>query len=132
MLGEKNGVPLIVGLTVDITEIKETEQALYDAEAQARLLVANLRDYGVFMLRIYGSVMSWSPGAQRLKGYPSEEAIGLPLEQFFGEEDLAKDIPRRLLEKAELERQTDYEGWLVRKKTARRFSPACFLSAVSG
>lgn len=105
-----NGVALIVGLTVNITQAKETEQALRDAEAQARLLVANLRDYGVFMLTIDGRVMTWSPGAQRLKGYTAEEAIGSPLTHFFEEEH--KDVPARLLERAELEQQAEHEGWL--------------------
>lgn len=110
-----NGMLLLAGLTVDISRIKEAELSLREAEAHSRLLIENLRDYGVFMLGLDGSVESWSPGAQRLKGYRAEEAIGAPLANFFPAEEVARGTPKRLLERAELERQADYEGWLVRK-----------------
>ncbi|MFL5344756.1 MAG: PAS domain S-box protein [Hyalangium sp.] len=110
-----NGRFLLAGLTVDISRLKKTEHALRDEEAHSRLLIENLRDYGVFMLALDGSVASWTPGAQRLKGYRAEEAIGMPLSRFFPADELEKETPKRLLEKAELERQVEYEGWLVRK-----------------
>ncbi len=125
-----NGLLLLSGLTVDISQVKEREHSLRKEEAHFRLLVENLREYGVFMLALDGSVASWTPGAQRLKGYRAEEAIGLPLAHFFPVEEREKGTPGRLLERAELERQADYEGWMVRKN-GTRFWASLTLSAVA-
>ncbi|QRN93208.1 PAS domain S-box protein [Archangium violaceum] len=110
-----NGVLLVAGLTVDVSRIKERELALGETEAHFRLLVENLRDYGVFMLSADGTVESWTPGAQRLKGYRADEVLGAPLSRFFPPEEIAKETPQRLLDKAELEREAEYVGWMLRK-----------------
>ncbi|WP_257446590.1 PAS domain S-box protein [Archangium lipolyticum] len=110
-----NGALLLSGLTVDISRVKEREVALGEAEAHFRLLVENLRDYGVFMLSHDGTVASWTPGAQRLKGYRADEVLGAPLSYFFPPEENAKGTPQRLLDKAELEREAEYVGWMLRK-----------------
>ncbi|HZI10512.1 MAG TPA: PAS domain S-box protein [Myxococcus sp.] len=110
-----NGALLLTGLSVDISQIKQRELSLRDAEALSRLLIENIRDYGVFMLSLDGRVATWSPGAQRLKGFRAEEVIGAPLSSFFPPDEVAKETPRRLLERAELERQSEYEGWLLCK-----------------
>jgi PAS domain S-box-containing protein len=110
-----NGTLLLTGLTVDITRSKEAEYARRAAEAHSQLLLENLRDYGVFMLSLDGTVASWSPGAQRLKGYRADEIIGAPLSRFFPADEIEKGTPQHLLEQAELERKAEHEGWLVRK-----------------
>jgi PAS domain S-box-containing protein len=110
-----NGMLLLTGLTVDITRSKQAEDSRRDAEAHSQLLLENLRDYGVFMLSLDGTVASWSPGAQRLKGYRAEEIIGAPLSCFFPADEVEKGLPQRLLAQAELERKAEHEGWLVRK-----------------
>jgi PAS domain S-box-containing protein len=125
-----NGTLLLTGLTVDITRSKEAGYALRDAEAHSRLLIENIRDYGVFMLSLEGTVASWTPGAQRLKGYRADEVLGAPLSSFFPPEELEKGTPQRLLEEAELERKAEYEGWLVRKG-GRTFWGNLILSAVT-
>ena len=125
-----NGVLLLTGLTVDISSVKQKELSLREVEAHSRLLLDNIRDYGVFMLALDGSVATWTPGAQRLKGYRTEEVLGKPLSQFFPAEELQKETPRHLLERAELERQAEYEGWLVRKD-GKRFWASLTLNAVT-
>jgi PAS domain S-box-containing protein len=125
-----NGKLLLSGLSVDISSGKQRERSLRDAEAHYRLLVENLREYCVFMLSLDGRVASWTPGAQRLKGFRVSEAIGLPFSSFFPAEELAKGTPGHLLEKVELEQQADYEGWLLRKN-GTRFWASLTLSAVT-
>jgi PAS domain S-box-containing protein len=110
-----NGTLLLAGLTVDISQVKERELSLREAESHFRLLIENLRDHGVFMLSLDGAVASWTPGAQRLKGYRAEEILGAPLSRFFPAEEVEKGTPQRLLEKAELEREAEYVGWMLRK-----------------
>ncbi len=110
-----NGTLRLTGLTVDVSRSKEADSARVEAEEHARLLLENIRDYGVFMLSLEGAVASWTPGAQRLKGYRADEVLGAPLHRFFPADENEKGTPQRLLEQAKLERKAEYEGWLVRK-----------------
>lgn len=125
-----NGSLLLTGLTVDISRSKEAGAARGEAEEHSRLLLENIRDYGVFLLSVEGTVASWTPGAQRLKGYGADEVIGAPLTRFFPPEELEKGTPQRLLEQAKLERKAEYEGWLIRKGGGR-FWGNVILSAVT-
>ncbi|OLF07872.1 hypothetical protein BU204_35235, partial [Actinophytocola xanthii] len=40
-----------------------------------RNLVQSVQDYGIFMLGTGGHVMSWNPGAARMKRYDADEII---------------------------------------------------------
>ncbi|QRK06168.1 PAS domain S-box protein [Archangium violaceum] len=125
-----NGSLLLTGLTVDITRSREAEYAHRDAEAHSQLLLENIRDYGVFMLSLDGCVASWSPGAQRLKGFRADEVIGVSFAHFFPADEFEKGTPQRLLVQAEMERKAEYEGWLLRKGGGR-FWGNLILSAVT-
>lgn len=110
-----NGSLVVRGVSVDISKLKEQEQALRDAEEHERLLIQNLREYGVFMVGLDGHVMSWNPGAKHLKGYTAAEAIGSHISRIFPEDEVKNGTLEHLLEQAELEGYAEYEGWLVRK-----------------
>lgn len=110
-----NGVPVLAGLTFDISELKRTEERLREGEFIARMLVENLRDYGVFLIGADGRVETWSTGAQRLKGYRAEEIVGEPLARFFPPDQIEKGQPGTLFAQAELDQQATYVGWMVRK-----------------
>ena len=112
---KSNGGVILSGLTVDVTRVKTAELEVRDAEADARLLIDNLRDFGVFALTVDGKVATWNSSARRLKGYTAEEAIGTSLERFFTREAVEQNMPRRLLEGAQADGRAEYEGWLVRK-----------------
>ena len=51
----------------------DTRSPLEQSEAQFRLLVQGVTDYAIYMLAPDGTVSSWNPGAQRIKGYTPEE-----------------------------------------------------------
>jgi PAS domain S-box-containing protein len=88
--------------------------------AEARALIATVRDYAIFMLDPSGRVMTWNAGAEAMKGYRPEEIIGQSLQRFYPPEDAAAGKPQRLLaEAAAVGRVTD-QGWRVRKD-GRRF-----------
>ncbi|WNG29950.1 PAS domain S-box protein [Cystobacter fuscus] len=104
----------------------EFKVALRESEERFRLLIDSLRDYSVFALSVEGHVSNWNLGAERLKGYSTQEAIGLHLSCFFPEEENAERVPERVLKRAELEGRSEYEGWLVRKDKSRFWGSVVF------
>jgi len=90
-----------------------------DSEESFRLLIDSLQDYSVFPLSVEGRVANWNLGAERLKGYSTEEAIGLHISRFFLDEENAERVPERILTRAAEDGRAEYEGWLVRKDGSR-------------
>ncbi|TWB29755.1 PAS domain S-box-containing protein [Nitrospirillum bahiense] len=106
-------------VTRDITERREAQQALRESEARFRLLVQSVTDYAIYMLDPTGHVTNWNAGAERIKGYRSEEIVGEHFSRFYTEEDLAAGLPTRALAIAEAEGRYEKEGWRVRKDGTR-------------
>ena len=82
---------------------------------QFRLLVASVRDYAIFVLDVSGRIRTWNAGAENIKGYTAEEAIGRHFELFYTEEARARKHPAYELEVATREGRFEEEGWRVRK-----------------
>ena len=76
-------------------------------------------DYGIFMLDRAGHVMSWNPGAERIKGYSAEEIIGQNFACFYTDEDRAAGVPALALKTAAECGRFAAEGWRVRKDGSR-------------
>lgn len=80
-----------------------------------RLVVEAIEDYAIYMLDPNGLIESWSPGAQRLKGYRADEVMGKSYSLFFRSKDVAEGLPKWQLSRARLHGKTEEEGWRVRK-----------------
>lgn len=78
-------------------------------------LVQAIEDYAIFLLDATGHVVSWSVGAQKLKGYTEHEIIGQHFSRFYTAEALARDWPAYELQQAALTGRFEDEGWRVRK-----------------
>ncbi len=89
-------------------------------ENRYRLLVDAVMDYEIYLLDADGRVISLNKGAERFKGYTSEELVGEDFSLFYTEEDRAAGVPQRSLDTARREGRFEAEGWRVHKN-GRRF-----------
>jgi rsbT co-antagonist protein RsbR len=80
-----------------------------------QVLVDNIREYAIIMLDPEGLVTTWSPTAERIKGYRTNEIVGKHFSIFYTREDVASGRAERELEIAAREGRFEDEGWRVRK-----------------
>ena len=106
-------------VTRDLTDRRRQEQQLLETEQRFRLLVESVRDYAIFMLDERGYVSTWNVGAERIKGYHSQEIIGQHFSRFYPEDDVRAGKCDMELEIAAAEGRFEDEGWRVRKDGSR-------------
>jgi PAS domain S-box-containing protein len=92
---------------------------LDDVDKLYRLLIETVTDYAIFVLDATGVIRSWNPGAQRLKGYTSDEIVGKHFSIFYPQGDIDAGKPARELEIASKAGRVEDEGWRVRKDGTR-------------
>jgi PAS domain S-box-containing protein len=71
------------------------------------------------MLDPTGQIVSWNSGAERIKGYCSEEILGRHFSCFYPSEDIESGKPAMELESAAASGRFEDEGWRVRKDGSR-------------
>lgn len=98
--------------------LRAREQALRESEERFRLVVEGVRDYGIFALSPEGHVASWNAGAERIKGWRSEEILGRHFSAFYPDET-REVVPPFILERAATEGRAEDEGWRLRKDGSR-------------
>ena len=86
---------------------------------QLRLLVEAQTDYALFLLDPHGVVITWNPGAARIKGYAADEIIGQHFSRFYTREDVERNHPQNELRIALREGKYEEEGWRLRKDGTR-------------
>jgi len=80
-----------------------------------RLLVENVRDYGIFLLDPQGIVTTWNVGAQNIKGYTKDEIVGRHFSVFYTPDAIARHWPQQELKLAVEHGRFEDEGWRLRK-----------------
>ncbi len=106
-------------VTRDLTEQHELEEALRSSEERLRLLVGQVVDYAIIALDPQGIIETWNLGAERVKGYTADEAIGRSFTMFYPDEDRRRGLPLRLLAEAADQGRVEHTGWRVRKDGTR-------------
>ena len=106
-------------VTRDRTRRVETEEALRRSEERFRLMVDTVLDYAILMLDTAGRVTSWNAGAQRIKGYSTEEIVGRHYSVFYLTEDIERGKAQDALDVAAAEGRYADEGWRKRKDGSR-------------
>ena len=115
LVDESGGLRGFANVTRDLTQRREHEESIRQSEERFRLLVEGVHDYAIFMLDPNGYVMTWNNGAERIKGYRSDEIIGKHFSTFYPQEALDDGWPEHELQVATETGKFIDEGWRVRK-----------------
>ena len=110
---------MVLSAIVDITPRKVAELALRASEQRYSVLVDGVTDYAIYMIDTNGLITNWNRGAQRIKGYRTEEIVGRHFSCFHTEEDRAANVPQQSLERAARDGRCETEAWRVRKDGSR-------------
>jgi PAS domain S-box-containing protein len=84
-----------------------------------RRLVEAVHDYAIFLLDPSGHVVTWNPGAERIKGYRAEEILGQHFSRFYPADAIERRWPQQELELAAARGRFEDEGWRLRKDGSR-------------
>jgi len=79
------------------------------------LLIQSVVDYAIYTLDPNGLVVSWNPGAERIKGYTAGEIIGQHFSRFYTEADRQAGLPEAALRTAAETGRFTAEAWRMRK-----------------
>ncbi len=109
----------VVSAIRDMTERRRMQEALRLSEERFRRLVAEVKDYAIFMLDPEGKVKTWNEGAERIKGYRADEIIGRHFSCFYTSEDIERGKPGEELKIAAREGRSEDDGWRIRKDGSR-------------
>jgi PAS domain S-box-containing protein len=104
---------LLIG--TDNSARKHVEEKLRWTEESFRLMVESVSDYAIVMLDPDGLVVSWNTGAERIKGFNTDEIVGKHFARFYPREEVAAGKPKRDLDRAAASGRYEDEGWRVRK-----------------
>ncbi|HET6255251.1 MAG TPA: PAS domain S-box protein [Puia sp.] len=84
-------------------------------EQQYHLMIGEVEDYAILLLDRAGVIRNWNKGAEKIKGYTEEEAVGMHFRMFYRQEDRDAGLPEQLIDRAVREGKAIHEGWRLRK-----------------
>jgi len=116
---EDPGGHFVVCAIRDITERRQIQEALRLSEERFRRLVAEVRDYAIFLLDPQGHIRTWNEGAEKIKGYRADEIVGKHFSIFYPAEEVEHGKPAAILAEAAKEGRAEDDGWRVRKDGSR-------------
>jgi PAS domain S-box-containing protein len=100
------------------------EDAFRESEERFRLFVEGVHEYAIILLDREGRVVSWNAGAERVKGYKTEEIVGRSFSVFYPPEEVATGKPAMELKLAGEQGRWEGEGWRIRADGTRFWANA--------
>jgi PAS domain S-box-containing protein len=97
---------------------------LQSSEERFRLLIEGVKDYALYWLDAEGRISTWTPTAERIKGYKAEEIVGSHFSRFYSPEDIAAHKPEQILKTAMADGYAELEGWQIKKDGSQFFARA--------
>jgi PAS domain S-box-containing protein len=105
---------------------KQGEAALKASEEKYRMLLDGIKDYAIFMLDAHGRVVTWNAGAERIKGYTSQQIIGQNFSCFFLPAEIKRGRPEEVLRLTAASGRLEEQGIRVRKDGSRFLARVTF------
>src|ERR1700735_2699694 len=102
------------------------DDALRESEERYRMLLDGIKSYSIFMMDPQGQVLSWNAGAERIKGYTSDQIIGHNFSCFFPPEDIERGTPEEVLRIAAASGRYEAKAMRVRKDGSRFLASVTF------
>ena len=91
------------------------EDALRESEERYRMLLDGVENYAIFMMDSQGQILSWNAGAERTKGYKSDQIIGHNFSCFFPSEEIKSGRPEEILRITAANGRHEEQSMRVRK-----------------
>jgi PAS domain S-box-containing protein len=98
---------------------RELAEALRESEERYRMLLDGIQNYAIFMMDAQGRILSWNAGAERIKGYTSDQIIGRNFSCFFPPEDIKRGRPEEVLRRTAASGRHEEQGMRMRKNGSR-------------
>ncbi|MBC7567906.1 MAG: PAS domain S-box protein [Pedobacter sp.] len=92
-------------------------------------MVQEIDDYAFLLLDETGNVENWNKGAEKIKGYSSQEVLGRNFSIFYTDEQINEGRPEKLISEAGKTGVARDEGWRVRKD-GKRFWGSIVITAI--
>jgi PAS domain S-box-containing protein len=105
---------------------RELAEALRESEERYQLLLDGIRNYAIFMMDTQGRILSWNAGAERIKGYSSDQIIGHNFSCFFPPEDIKRGRPEEVLRITAASGRHEEQGVRMRKDGSRFLASVTF------
>ncbi len=126
---ESNEVIGFTKVTIDLTKRKMAEEKLENStktleakthelqisEERYHSMIEEVQDYAIILLDREGNIQNWNKGAEKIKGYGSQEILGKSFTLFYSKEDQERRLPQQLLNEAVSSGRAVHEGWRLRK-----------------
>lgn len=106
---------IAVGLNTLIEELDWQMRELQESEERFRLLIEGVKDYAILMIDPKGYVVSWNQGVEKIKGYTSQEIMGMHISAFYTDNDVKRGLPDAILKITKEKGRYETEGWRKRK-----------------
>ena len=98
---------------------RELAEALRESEERYRMLLDGIQNHAIFMMDAQGRILSWNAGAERIKGYTSDQIIGRNFSCFFPPEDIKRGRPEEVLRRTAASGRHEEQGMRMRKDGSR-------------